>query len=210
MVDAVIFDALGTLLQIRNRLHPYRKLLRIGAEQGRAAARTDICKLMTFEGGLEEAAEVLRIKLSVSRLAELQAMLDSELESICVYDDASVPISIIKDLGLKVGVCSNLAGVYCSKVRELIPGLDAYALSAELGVMKPSPLMYDLMRQMLIASHNSGSGAESLRFTMIGDSLKCDVHGPRAVGILGYHLDRQGTGHFRCLLDFAQLVRASV
>lgn len=39
MVDGVIFDAYGTLLEIRNRQNPYRRLLRLGSQQGRRLTR---------------------------------------------------------------------------------------------------------------------------------------------------------------------------
>ena len=39
MVDGVIFDAYGTLLEIRNRQNPYRRLLRLDSQQGRRLTR---------------------------------------------------------------------------------------------------------------------------------------------------------------------------
>lgn len=52
----------------------------------------------------------------------------------------------------------------------------------------------------------SGFGVE--RVLMIGDSRKCDEHGPRESGVLGYHLDRGGRGRFRSLLEFSKAVVA--
>jgi len=44
------------------------------------------------------------------------------------------------------------------------------------------------------------------RVIMVGDSLRCDCHGPREVGITGIHLDRTGGGRINDLKGFAQHV----
>ncbi|MNN33872.1 hypothetical protein D3C81_1476470 [compost metagenome] len=50
---------------------------------------------------------------------------------------------------------------------------------------------------------------ESEQVLMIGDSRRCDEHGPRALGIPGYHLDRSGKGRVGDLLTFAHSLTAS-
>lgn len=64
MVDGVIFDAFGTLLEIRNRQNPYRRLLRLGSAQGRVASPDDIRWIMTNACGLQGTADFFGIKLS--------------------------------------------------------------------------------------------------------------------------------------------------
>lgn len=44
------------------------------------------------------------------------------------------------------------------------------------------------------------------QIAMVGDSPKCDRDGPRAASMLGFHLDRRGSGAIRDLVHFAQLV----
>ncbi|WP_186511846.1 hypothetical protein [Pseudomonas marginalis] len=41
---------------------------------------------------------------------------------------------------------------------------------------------------------------------MIGDSIRCDRDGPRAVGIMGHHLDRKGGVRITDLSQFAKLI----
>lgn len=41
---------------------------------------------------------------------------------------------------------------------------------------------------------------------MVGDSLRCDRDEPRAVGMVGVHLDRSARGSVRELIQFAHLV----
>lgn len=202
MVRAVIFDVFGTLLEIRNRQHPYRQLLREGAQQGRPPSTHDLRVLMTFQGGLLEAADLFRIRLAPRQVDNLQAALERELESIHLYSDAQPAIDRLRSQGVKLGLCSNLAQPYCAAVRRLLPDLDAYALSAELMVMKPDPQMYLATCRLLGAVPDGGDGDPSHRVLMIGDSPKCDQYGPRQIGVGGYHLDRSGSGRFRDLLEF--------
>ncbi len=210
MVDAVIFDAFGTLVEIRNRQNPYRRLLRLGFQQGRAASSDDIRWIMSHPYGMEYTAAVFGIKLSPAELNELQGMLDRELESIRCYGDAMPAIEHLQKLGIKVGVCSNLAGPYCSPTRDLLPGLNAYAMSAETGVLKPDLEMYRIVCSMLNAHPGKASGSGGSKVLMIGDSKRCDQLGPRSFGILGHHLDRHGAGRFRSLIEFTNAVSQGV
>ncbi|MGP5371042.1 HAD family hydrolase [Pseudomonas helleri] len=210
MVDGVIFDAFGTLLEIRNRQNPFRRLLRLGSQQGRTASPDDIRWIMAHSHGLEETASAFGIKLEPTQLIELQSTLDRELESIKCFDDALPAIERLQEHGIKVGVCSNLAGPYCSKVRSLLPGLNAYALSAETGVLKPDPEMYRIVCSMLNAYPGRAPGSEGSQVLMIGDSKRCDQLGPRSYGIVGHHLDRHGAGRFRNLMEFTNAVSEAV
>lgn len=203
MIAAVIFDLFGTLLEIRNRQNPYRQLLRIGAQQGRTAFPNDLRMLMTLNGGIREAAEAFGIHLSPAQMADLGSRLARELESISLFDDAMPAIDLLQEHGVKVAVCSNLAGPYCSKARSLLPGLDAYALSAELGLLKPDRGIYRSTCTLLGVLPGQVVGTNSSQVFMIGDSKRCDEEGPRRFGILGHHLDRTGGGRFGDLIAFA-------
>lgn len=161
---------------------------------------------MALNGGLLEAADLFGIRISPDQLIELQDMLDRELESMRCFDDAIPAIEHLQGHGIKVGVCSNLAGPYCSRVRSLLPGLDAYALSAEVGALKPEPEMYRSVCTMLETFPDQVFGFETVQVLMIGDSKRCDEHGPSVFGILGHHLDRKGAGRFRSLIEFTRAI----
>ncbi|RXT62609.1 HAD family hydrolase [Pseudomonas syringae] len=209
MIAAAIFDAFGTLVEIQSRQNPYKRLLRIGVQQGRVVSPSDLRTVMALNGGLREAADLFGIKLSPAQLIELQGALDRELESIKCFDDALPAIERLQEHRIKVGVCSNLAGPYCSRVRSLIPGLDAYALSAETGVLKPNPEMYRSVCVMLDIFPGQVMESETAQVVMIGDSHRCDEHGPRSFGIAGHHLDRKGGGGFRSLIEFTSAIAKS-
>lgn len=202
MTVAVIFDLFGTLLEIRNRQNPYRRLLRLGSQQGRAASPGDLRWIMTNACGLQEAADFFGIKLSSIQLTELQSCLELELGSITLFEEALPALDLLRDRQIKIGVCSNLGGPYCSVARNLLPGLDGYALSAEVGLMKPDRAMYQHICTQLDVAPNQLSGSNAPNVLMIGDSRRCDADGPRVVGIQGYHLDRSGAGRFCDLLEF--------
>jgi HAD superfamily hydrolase (TIGR01549 family) len=132
--------------------------------------------------------------------------LNRELASIQAFPDAKAAIKLLQQAGVKVGLCSNLAPPYGPVVRDLFPQLDGYAYSFELGVMKPDPAIYhSICNQIGVEPGHFFSGGRG-RVWMIGDSPSCDRDGPRAVGILGHHLDRTGRGQFRDLEHFARLV----
>ena len=209
MIAAVIFDLFGTLVEIQNRQNPYRELLRIGAQQGRAASPSDLRSIMAINGGLAEAADFLEIQVSQAQLANLQRCLDLEIQSIKPFDDAVPAIELLRENQIKIALCSNLAGPYCSIARKLFPDLDGYALSAELGLLKPDPAIYRSVCTMLDDLPGQVPGVSDTQLLMIGDSKRCDEQGPRAVGILGHYLDRKGGGRIKDLLSFAQGIIAS-
>lgn len=90
-------------------------------------------------------------------------------------------------------------------MKKLLPDLNAYSFSYELGFTKPDPVIYRAVCHDLgvIPGHLFGGSAQ---IAMIGDSPRCDQDGPRTVGIKGFHLDRSGAGAIRDLVQFAELV----
>ncbi|BBP70817.1 hypothetical protein PHLH6_28210 [Pseudomonas sp. Seg1] len=206
-MTAVIFDLFGTLLEIRNRQNPFRRLLRLGSQQGRAASPGDLRWIMTNACGLQEAADFFGIKLSSTQLTELQSCLELELESITLFEDALPALALLRHHQIKIGVCSNLGGPYCPVARNLLPGLDGYALSAEVGLMKPDVAMYQHICTQLNVAPSQLPGSPHV--LMIGDSRRCDADGPRVASIEDYHLDRSGAGRFCDLLEFVTGINTS-
>lgn len=203
---AAVFDAFGTVVHIRRKHHPFRKLLRIGAQQGRKPSASDLHCLMTSSLALEEAAEVFGIRLSSQQLTALQDDLDDELESILVYTDAVEALQLLKAEGMVTGVCSNLAAPYGPVLRRLLSDMDGFALSYEVGEMKPHERIYREICHQLGRRLGANLTAPRGQVVMVGDSLQCDQNGPRAVGISGHYLDRTGAGSFSDLVQFAEHV----
>lgn len=162
---------------------------------------------MTNACGLQEAADFFGIKLSSTQLTELQSCLELELESITLFEDALPALALLRHHQIKIGVYSNLGGPYCPVARNLLPGLDGYALSAEVGLMKPDVAMYQHICTQLNVAPSQLPGSPHV--LMIGDSWRCDADGPRVAGIEGYHLDRSGAGRFCDLLEFVTGINTS-
>ncbi|NIF29467.1 HAD family hydrolase [Pantoea sp. Tr-811] len=204
-ITAVIFDAFSTTLRISAPTNPYRQLLREGVKHGRRPSPGDLHKLMTIDAGLREAADILGIQVTPSRMAEIESDLQREIESIEVFPDARDAIALLHEHGVATAICSNLAAPYGPAVKTLLPDLNIYSFSYELGVTKPDPAIYRAVCHDLgvVPGHLFGSAAQ---VAMIGDSPRCDRDGPRAIGIKGFHLDRSGGGAKRDLVQFAELV----
>ncbi|MCH5531329.1 HAD family hydrolase [Pseudomonas cannabina] len=203
---AVLVDAFGTIVRIRSATHPYRRLLKEGLRAGRVPRPGDVRTLMTFDGDLAQAAELLQITVLPERVAQIQDALDRELHSIEAFPDALEAIQALQAQQVLVGVCSNLATPYGDALKRLFPTLDAYAFSYQIGALKPDPVIYRSACNMLGVTIVDRFGDE--RVAMVGDSLRCDCHGPRANGINGLHLDRSGAGSITNMMDFASLILA--
>lgn len=204
-VVAVIFDAFGTLVDIRRRTNPYRALLLEGRKHGRSPRADDVRTLMTRPLSLTAAAEVLGIHVSDRRLVELEAMLGEELESITPFADAAPAISTLAEAGLKIGICSNLAAPYGPMIRKFFPEADAFCFSYEVGEMKPDRYIYESACADLGVQPGHLFGDQGAA-VMIGDSLKCDCYGARAAGLNGMHLQRVQDSKLPDLMCFTQIV----
>lgn len=205
-IVAAVFDAFGTVVRIQRKRHPFRRLLRIGAQQGRRPSGADLRRLMTSSLNLEDAAELFAISLSSQQLMSLQQDLQQELESISVYPDAVEALRLLKAEGIVSGICSNLAAPYGPVLRSLLGEVEGFALSYELGMMKPQEGIYRDICCQLGVRPDWEVTASGERVVMIGDSLQCDQVGPGAIGISGHFLDRKGAGVLSNLVQFAQLV----
>lgn len=204
MKTSVIFDVFGTLIHIREKRNPYLQLLKYARTQGFYPSGDHLRMLMTQELGWREAADRLRIPASYLKLREIAQLLQEELASMNLYPDAVEAVAMLQGAGVRVGLCSNLSSGYGQAVRELLPGLDAYGFSYEIGAMKPDPYIYQAVCRELGVQPGQWLGGD--RVFMIGDSIRCDRDGARASGIAGFHLNRAGKSDFSSLIEFARLI----
>ena len=195
-IRGVIFDAFGTLLQIQQPTHPFRQLLKLGIAQGRRPHPDDIRTLMSRHLDLKGAAKHFGITLEAQQLQVLEQSLKAELVSIKAYPDGLEALHLLREAGIKVSVCSNLAKPYGAAVDRLLPDLDAYGLSFEVGAMKPEKAIYQATVDQM--------SLDLVDCAMIGDSQRCDRDGPAGFGIKGFYLGRDGQGDFSDLATFAR------
>lgn len=177
---AIVLDAFGTIIQYGQRRAPYSRLLAGGERASRLPFLTRNVPVATF------AAELGLTHL----LLGIEADLAVELAGLRLFPEVPEILAKSREAGLRLAVCSNLAAEYGPAVRRLLPGLDAYVLSYEVGLAKPDPTIYALLCAEL--------GCAPGEVVFVGDSKRCDVDGPRAFGMQARHLDRTAG---RTLLD---------
>jgi HAD superfamily hydrolase (TIGR01549 family) len=184
VVRAVVFDAFGTLFDTVMGRHPYRQLFQLAKAGGRKPTPEDSRSVMTIPMSLAGCADWLGINLSMRQLADIEDDLQAELCRIRFYSDAKPAIAAAKKIGIKVGVCSNLAQPYGVIAKVLLADLpiDAAILSYEVGAIKPDPFIYRSVCNELDLPPSE--------IHFVGDSYENDVAGPRAFGMNAAHLVR--------------------
>jgi len=183
-IRAVVFDVYGTLVRIGERRAPYRALLARMEAAGRARQAGDAAAIMSRDLDLVGAAALLGADLSAPELAVLERDLQAELASVRLFPDSLAVLQALAARGLKLGLCSNLAAPYAAPVLRLLPALDAYAWSFEVGAIKPEPAIYAHACRQL--------GCEPGQVLMVDDTPEADLHGPRRYGMRSLLLRRDG------------------
>ena len=185
-IKVVAFDVFGTLVRIERPTRPFRKLVRLLHEAGRRRQSDDGIRAMSNVLDLRQAASLFGGMVSEEDLCALEAELHDEIQSISLFDDAIPTMAALKDRGIKVALCSNLAAPYGPPVLKLLPVQpDFCAWSYEASAVKPQPEIYQYLCD--------GIGCRPEEILMVGDTIEADMVGPRKFGIHGYHLSRQAS-----------------
>jgi putative hydrolase of the HAD superfamily len=193
-VRAVLFDALGTLVELQPPAPRLRAALErtTGVDVGDDAAARGFGAEIAFylanhmrgstregvERVRDDCARELHAALGVEGLdqaAVRQAMIDA-LE-FTAYPDAPPALRALRDRGLAIVVVSNwdvslAEGLGAAGLGGLV---DVAISSAEVGVAKPSP------EPFLAGLAAAGVGAQEAVY--VGDSPDTDVAGARAAGL---------------------------
>lgn len=172
-MSIVVFDAFGTLIQTHRARNPYARLLKANA-----AADRDV-----FLTANRSIAQFARDYDCEHLLPTMERELQEELQSLHLFPDVTPALAQLRAGGRRVAVCSNLAHAYGAAVRELLPEMDAYAFSFEVGARKPQPEIYSHLCTILRCQPKD--------ILFIGDSLRSDVEGPKRHGMRSAHLDRK-------------------
>ncbi len=102
------------------------------------------------------------------------------------YPDVVPALERLKERGLRVGVISNWDGRLASLLGGLgLAGyLDTLVCSAEVGLHKPDPRIFELACERV--------GVDPLRAAHVGDHHYADVLGATSVGMVPVLIDRHG------------------
>lgn len=170
-IRAVAFDAFGTLL-LSPQPSAYRHLTGADATDERRRLLTSVEPLVLH---------AMRLGCNIP-LAQLLHELQSELSQIRLFPDVAGTVAKLREAGLQIAVCSNLASDYVPAVQRLLPPMDVYVMSCEVGAVKPEPEIFHALCDAL--------GLAPGEVLFVGDSARCDVHGPRRFGLAAMHLQR--------------------
>lgn len=175
-IRAIAFDAFGTLIGYGGRrINPYLRL--VDAAPGEKVARLPfLTRNVPVDVFADELGRAHLLPVIRHELAE-------EVAGFRLFDEVVVTLRKLRTAGRRIAVCSNLAYEYGAVVHLLLPDLDAYLFSYELGAPKPDPAIY--------AATCTALGCKPREVLFIGDSRRCDFEGPRAFGMSARWLDRR-------------------
>jgi HAD superfamily hydrolase (TIGR01549 family) len=178
-IEAIAFDAFGTVVRVHDKNRPYNELARLS---GRRDARE---RLMSAPLDLQQAATTLGLAVSDYDGVRMQRELDMALASIAVFDDVLPALAAVRESGYRIAIVSNLAQPYGGPLKRLLNGVvDTWVLSYEVGHIKPDPQIYRYAAAQL--------AVPPARILMVGDTVKDDYDGARAAGFDALVLDRFG------------------
>lgn len=137
---------------------------------------------------LREMLSRLRVERlpTFGRIYPLQAdhELDEEVTGLQLFDEVETVLVRLRKAGLRLAMCSNLAFEYGASVRQLLPDLDVYILSFEVGAAKPDRAIHAATCQAL--------NCEPGNVLFVIDSKRSDLRGPQNYGMQARSLDRRG------------------
>ncbi|MBA3305219.1 MAG: HAD family hydrolase [Thermoleophilaceae bacterium] len=204
-IRAVLFDALGTLVELQPPAPRLRAALLeatdldIGAEAAERGFAAEIAYYLDhhMEGGdpaglerlrddcarvMQEAVAVPGLDLRAVRLAMVASL------EFTAFGDAEPALRALRDRGLRLVAVSNWDCSLALWLRSAGIGglLDGAVSSAEVGQPKPSPAIFRAALEI--------AGVEAVEALHVGDSIHNDVEGARAAGIRAVLVDRGGPG----------------
>jgi len=147
MIEAVIFDLYGTLIQVDCEMNPYLRFAHLVCPKDpRWILRQS---LLLNANGLGEFARHLNVTPSPS-LELLEHDLEREIQSARLFDDVLETLAQLAASGLKLGLISNLATPYKEPFHRL--GLAPYRKLSR----KPTPFRGGMKACGLDGSANCG------------------------------------------------------
>jgi putative hydrolase of the HAD superfamily len=205
-IDAVLLDALGTLLELEDPGPPLAaELERRGAPVTVSEARAAVLGEMTYyKAHHDEASDTARLTDLRRRCAEvlrdglppaaaalgIDALTDALLGALRFRPYPEVPgtLAALRERGLKLVVVSNWDISLHEQLRAtgLADLVDGAVSSAEVGAGKPHPGIYTRALEL--------AGAAPGEALMVGDSPDTDVAGALALGMTAVLVDRWGGG----------------
>lgn len=179
-IEAVCFDAFGTLVEITDRQQAFLPLFRALPPEKRRELKH---RLMREERPFTDWPDALGVEVSPHTLLEVMERLMIETGSVALRPGMADIWTRLRHDGLRLALCSNLSSDYVAALRNTLPNrADAEALSCKVGAIKPEPAIYG---QVL-----NGLQVDPGKVLFVGDTPRADIEGPLAAGIKAVHVGK--------------------
>lgn len=195
-----VFDAFGTLVQIKNPQRPYAELKALLNSKGVFVASDYSRIVMTRPLNFEEVAFLHGCSLSESENSFLNEMLEEELASIEPFEDSLMALERCVSRGDLVVVGSNLAKPYGKVVEDLLQAFGVVGrwnqegcllrtgFSFDLGLVKPE---IDFYKEIEFGIRASAELSKDVKFFMVGDKEQEDCLAPQKLGWNSWQVQRK-------------------
>ena len=177
-IEAVCFDAFGTLVEITGRRQPFRPLFKALSPQKRHELKY---RLMREDRAFTDWPDALGAEVDPRELLEVMERVLIETGSIALRPGMADIWARLRGEGLRLALCSNLANDYVTSLRSALHDPpDVKVLSCKVGAIKPEPMIY--------ARVLDGLQIEPSRVLFVGDTRRADIEGPRKAGMKAMHV----------------------
>ena len=178
-IEAVCFDAFGTLVEISYKRQAFQPLFKALTPEKRRELKH---RLMREDRAFTEWPEALGVEVDPMTLLEVMERMMIETGSVALRPGMADIWARLRGDGLRLALCSNLASDYVTALRGALPEPpDVEVLSCKVGAIKPESAIY--------AAVLDGLQVEAGRVLFVGDTPRADIEGPRAAGMKAVHVD---------------------
>lgn len=159
-IEAVCFDAFGTLVEITDKRKAFRPLFKALSPETRRALKH---RLMHEDRPFIDWPEALGAGVAPLTLLDVMERLMIETGSIALRPGMADIWKRLHKEGLRLALCSNLASDYVPSLQSALPErLDVEVLSCRVGAIKPESAIY--------AAVLDGLQVEAGRVLFVGDT----------------------------------------
>jgi putative hydrolase of the HAD superfamily len=200
--QAVLLDALGTLVELEPPWPRLVRLLDIDDEEGvKAAMLTEMSYYRDHAHEGADAGSLARLRAECAALIERELGVSVSVETLMsairfrAYPDAAPALSVLRGRGVRL-VCVSNWDYALPEVLErcgIADELDGVVTSAAVGARKPDPAIFAAALEV------AGCGPDAALH--VGDSQAEDIEGARAAGIRALLIDRGGNGDVASLAE---------
>ncbi|MEJ6393843.1 HAD-IA family hydrolase [Gymnodinialimonas sp. 2305UL16-5] len=178
-IEAVCFDAFGTLVEIEDKRGAFRVLLKALSLDKRRELKN---RLMRETRPLMDWPEALGVDVAPDTLLEVRELVSIECSSIALRSGMAGIWARLRREELRLAICSNLASDYVAALQNALPDRpEVEVFSCRVGAIKPEPAIYAHVLQ--------GLGVAPNKVLFVGDTLHADINGPRRAGMNATRVD---------------------